>query len=417
MVGRTGALLPGLAVALLLTTGVTAGAADWPKWRGPNGDGISLETGLLKDWPQGGPPVVWQIDALGEGYSGAAVSGGGLYTQGNVGGVEKAMAFKEADGSPLWSVQTHAGPGYTHGVGNGPRGTPTVADGRVYLEGAWGDVWCLDAKTGAAVWHVDMVKQFGGQLPGWGYSESPLLYGDLLIVTPGGQAGSVVALNKNTGAPVWRTDQAPSAAEYSSPVAATIGGIPQIVQFVKDGVFGMTADAGRLLWSYRHQKAQNSINITTPIVANDCVLISSAYGNGTGMARIATTGGQQVAEEEVYFIPSFENHHGGIIKVGDYVYGTNNQGLICMEFMTGRIVWQARGAGKGSLTVADGMLYLLGETREMALAEAMADGYREHGRFAIENRGKPTWAHPIVANGRLYIRNQSVLTAYDVKAK
>jgi outer membrane protein assembly factor BamB len=287
-----------LLVALLAMASVgVAGAADWPKWRGPNGDGISLDTGLLKDWPQGGPPVVWQIDALGEGYSGVAVSGGVLYAHGNVGGVEKAMAFKEADGSPLWAVQTHAGPGYTHGVGNGPRGTPTVADGRVYVEGGWGDVWCLDAKTGAAVWNVDMVKQFGGQVPGWGYSESPLVYGDLLIVTPGGRAGSVVALNKDTGAPVWRTDQAPSAAEYSSPVAATIGGIPQIVQFVKDGVFGMTVDAGRLLWSYRHQKAQNSINITTPIVANDCVLISSAYGNGTGLARIATTGGQQIAEE------------------------------------------------------------------------------------------------------------------------
>ena len=416
MVGRKRLCLIGLAAVLFLTGAVVASAADWPKWRGPNGDGISLDTGLLKDWPPGGPPVAWQIDALGEGYSGVAVSGGRVYTHGNVGGVEKAMAFSEADGSPLWAIQTHAGPGYTNGQGDGPRDTPTVADGRVYVEGAWGDVWCLDAETGGPVWHVSLTGDLGGALPGWGYAESPLLHGDRLIVTPGGQAGAVVALNKDTGALIWRTDQVPDAAEYASPVAAVVGGVPEIVQFVRGGVFGMTPDTGRLLWSYRHQKAKDSINITTPIVAEDHVLVSSAYSNGTGVARITTADGKQSAQE-AYFVPSFENHHGGITKVGDFVYGTNNQGLVCMKYLTGEIAWQERGVGKGSLTVADGMLYVLGEMREMALVEATPEGYREHGRFGIENRGKPTWTHPVVANGRLYLRNQSVLTVYDIKAK
>jgi outer membrane protein assembly factor BamB len=413
MLGRTQRRTFVLLCIVALACALAADAADWPRWRGPDGDGVSRETGLLKAWPPEGPAVAWKAEGLGEGYSGVAVVGGRVYTQANINGVEGTVALNEADGAFVWGVETHEGPGYTNGQGNGPRGTPTVADGRLYVEGAWGDVVCHDAATGNVLWRTNLINDLGGGLPGWGYSESPLLYGDMLIVTPGGGQGAVAALNKDTGAVIWRTAEVPDAAEYSSPVAAEIGGIAQIVQFVGGGVFGMTPDAGAKLWSYRHQKAQNSINITTPVVAQDHVLISSAYGNGTGAARITTADGRQTAQE-AYFLPGFPNHHGGIIKLGDYVYGTNDRGLLCVEFLTGRTVWEDRSVGKGSLTIADGMIYVLGEMRQLALAEATPDGYREHGRIRIDDRGRPTWSHPVVANGRLYIRNQDVLTAYDV---
>ncbi|MBM3499761.1 MAG: hypothetical protein FJX74_13960, partial [Armatimonadetes bacterium] len=328
-----------------------------------------------------------------------------------------AQAFPNRDG--LYSadeLRAHLNQGYRNDQGNGPRGQPTVEGGRVYVEGAKGDVCCLSADTGETIWHVSLVDDFGGAPPWWGFSESVLILGDMAIVTPGGDGGTVVALDKTTGAVLWRSDQVKDVAEYSSPVAAEIGGIPQIVQFAKSGVFGVTRDAGRLLWSYRHQKAENSINIATPVVADDAVLVASAYNNGAGLARITTANGQQSAAE-AYFVRELDNHHGGLIKVGDYVYGTGSRGLLCLRHATGEIVWQDQSVGKGSLTVADGRLYVLGERHQMALVEATPEGYREHGRMAVENLGRPTWTHPVVANGRLYVRNQHRLTSYDVTAR
>ena len=415
MVGKTNSRHTGLLCVLALVCAAMASAADWPRWRGPNGDGISQETGLLKQWPAGGPPVVWQVGVLGEGYSTVAVVGGTIYTQGSLDGVEKAIALREADGSLLWAVPTSDQPAFRNDQGNGPRGAPTVRDGRVYVENGNGDVCCLDAETGKVVWHLNLARDLGGAPPNWGFSESPLLLDNMAIVTPGGRGGTVAALNKDTGEVIWRSAEVQHVAEYSSPVAAVIGGIPEIVQFAKDGVFGLTRDTGRLLWTYRHQKADNSINITTALVAEDHVLVSSAYGNGTGAAKITTAGGKQSAQE-VYFVRDLDNHHGGIIKVGDYVYGTGSRGLICLSFLTGQIAWQDHSVGKGSVTVADGMIYMLGEMRQLALVEATAEGYREHGRIKIEDRGRPSWTHPVVANGRLYVRNQGTLTAYDVTA-
>jgi outer membrane protein assembly factor BamB len=276
-------------------------------------------------------------------------------------------------------------------------------------------VSCLSADTGETLWHANLVSDLGGAPPNWGYSESVLIAGDMALVTPGGEGGTVVALDKATGAVLWRSDQVKDVAEYSSVVAAEIGGIPQFVQFAKNGVYGLTRDAGRLLWSYRHQKSENSINITTPVVADDSVLVASAYGNGAGLAKVTTANGAQSAQE-VYFVKDLDNHHGGLLKVGEYVYGTGSRGLICLRYQTGEIVWQEPSVGKGSLTVADGMLYVLGERHQMALAEATPEGCREHGRFGIENLGRPSWTHPVVANGRLYVRNQQKLTAYDVTA-
>jgi outer membrane protein assembly factor BamB len=303
--------------------------------------------------------------------------------------------------------------GYRDGTGDGPRGTPTVDGDRVYAESALGDLSCLEAATGKTVWHVHLAGDLGGGRPGWGYSESPLVLGEFLIVTPGGRRGTLAALDRKTGEVRWRSTGVTEGAQYSSPVVAEIGGVRQIVQFANKTCFGVTADGGRLLWQYGGAN-NGTANCTTPLVHDGHVFASSAYGTGGGLAKVTADGERQKAEQ-VYFEKKMANHHGGIVKVGDFMYGFGDGGLICMNFLTGEIKWRARSVGKGSLTAADGMLYLLGEGHEVALAEATPDEYRERGRFKIPTRGRPSWAHPVVAGGRLYLRDQAFLTAYELK--
>jgi outer membrane protein assembly factor BamB/Ca2+-binding EF-hand superfamily protein len=311
-------------------------------------------------------------------------------------------------------MRSHYG-GFRDGNGDGPRGTPTVDGERVYAEGGHGDLTCLEAATGKTIWHVNLVRDFQGGRPGWGYCESPLVVEDWLIVTPGGSKGTILALNKLTGEVVWRSAGVKEGAHYSSPVVAEIGGVRQIVQFASKSVFGVRLTDGELLWSY--SAANNgTANIATPIVAENHVFASSGYGTGGGLAHIISSGDGQRAEE-VYFETKMANHHGGIVRVGDYMYGFGNGGLLCMHYLTGEIAWAARSVSKGSLVYADGMLYCLGEGHQMALVEATPEEYRERGRFKVESFGRPSWAHPVVAAGRLYIRNQQRLTAYDVSAK
>ena len=300
-------------------------------------------------------------------------------------------------------------------MGDGPRGTPTVDGNRLYVEGGNGDVACLETATGKTVWHVNLRADFGGGVPGWGYSESPLIVGDLIIVTPGGKAGTLLALDKHTGQPVWRSKEVTEGAHYSSPVVAVIGGVRQIVQFANQSVFGVSLDNGESLWRYT-APANGTANCCTPIVVEDLVFASSAYGTGGGLVKIVSAGSRQLAEE-VYFEKKVACHHGGLVLVGDYLYSCGGGPLLCMELKTGKIRWQSRSAGKGSLCVADGMLYVLGENHELALAEVTPEGYREHGRFKIPGHDRPAWAHPVVTGGRLYVRDQQSLIAYDVSAK
>jgi outer membrane protein assembly factor BamB len=302
--------------------------------------------------------------------------------------------------------------GYRDGTGDGPRGTPTVDGDRVYAEGALGDLTCLEAATGRTIWHVHLESDLGGGRPGWGYCESPLVLGDWLIVTPGGERGTVAALDKRTGKEVWRSKELTEGAQYSSPIVAEIGGVRQIVQFA-ESCFGVAAADGKFLWKYGGA-SNGTANVCTPIAFEDAVFASSSYGTGGGLARIVRDGAGQKAEQ-VYFERRMANHHGGIVKFADHLYGFGEGSLICMDFRTGKIAWQARSVGKGSLVVADGMLVMLGEGHEVALAEATPEAYRELGRFRIDGHGNPSWAHPVVAAGRLYLRDQQTLTAYALK--
>ncbi len=304
--------------------------------------------------------------------------------------------------------------GYRNGMGNGPRGTPTIDGDHVFVEGGNGDVSCLDITSGKTIWHINLSKDFGGGRPGWGYSESPLIEDDLMIVTPGGKKGTVLALNKYTGAVKWQSNTMTQGAHYASAVTATIGGVRQVIQFARSNVFGVRLSNGEVMWSYS-SAANGTANCATPIVADNHVFASSAYGTGGGLTRIQVVDGKQVSEE-VYFEKRMANHHGGIVKVGDYMYGFGSGGLICMNFLTGEIAWRARSVGKGSLIYADGMLYLLGENHQVALAEATPEEYREHGTFKIASHGRPSWAHACIAGDTLYIRDQESLTAYDISS-
>ena len=263
------------------------------------------------------------------------------------------------------------------------------------------------------MWHLNLVKDFGGGRPGWGYCESPLVVGSMLIVTPGGKQGTLVALDKMTGKLLWRSTDVQEAAHYSSPVVADLAGVRQVIQFARESVFGVRLTDGAFLWKYSGAN-NGTANIATPIVADNHVFASSAYGTGGGLAQIIASGDGQRAEE-VYFEKKMANHHGGLVLVGEHLYGFGNGGLICMHYLTGEIAWAERSVGKGSLVYADGMLYCLGEKHEMALVEANPKEYVEHGRFKIENLGRPSWAHPVVADGKLYVRNQQRLTAYNVR--
>lgn len=394
---------------------------DWPQWRGPQRTGLSAETGLLKTWPAAGPSVLWKVDTAGVGFSTLAVSAGRIFTQGNLADAagedrETILALDEKSGATVWKhVPAPEAPAFTHKRGSGPRGTPTIDGGRLYAVGGRGDVSCLEVETGKPVWHKSLTKDFGGSVPGWGYSESPLIDGARVIVTPGGSDGCIVALSKETGEIIWRSTDVKEGAHYSSAIAADVVGVHQIIQFTRERVVGLNAEYGTLLWSYNNS-ANRTANISTPIYADSCVFSASGYGTGGGLVKL-TRAEDTFQANEVYFEKSMQNHHGGIVLVDGYLYGFGSNALICLNFKTGEVAWQNRSVGKGSLTYADGHLYCLGENQTVGLVEAKPKEYVEKGRFKIPDSGEHSWAHPVVANGCLYLRDQGTLTCYDVRKK
>ncbi len=392
-------------------------AEDWPQWRGPHRSGVSEETGLAKQWPEDGPPVAWKVETVGTAYSTVAVANGRVFTQGNVEGEGRIQCFSEKDGKLLWSVRPpKEQKAYKHGRGDGPRGTPTVDGDYVYCEGGEGSVTCLKAESGEVVWAISLVDGFGAKRPpGWGFSESPLVDGEKLIVTPGGSQGAILALNKLTGDVIWQSKEVTDPAHYCSAIAADIEGVHQIIQFTRQRIVGLDAKDGKLLWDYKNS-ANGTANVATPIAYKNHVFSASGYGTGGGLVKI-TRKDDKFSAEEVYFQKSMANHHGGIVMVGDEMYGFGNGGLICMDFLTGEIVWRNRSVSKGSLCAANGQLYCFGERNKMALVDVNPKEYAEQGRFDVPDSGKPTWAHPVVANGRLYLRDQNTLTVYDISAK
>jgi outer membrane protein assembly factor BamB len=408
------------ALTLLLTltlmpanAGVVAVEAEWPQWRGPERNGLSRETGLMKAWPAGGPKAAWSASGLGQGYGSLSIKGDRIFVQGMRGNESFVFALNRADGKQVWAAKL--GPSQTDDRGDGPRGTPTVDGDRVYALSENGDLACLRFANGAVVWQRNILKDFGGSNLNWLISESPLVDGNRLIVTPGGREAGIVALDKMTGKTIWTAKELNDRAGYASCIVADVQGVRTVMGFTSSAGVGVRASDGKLMWRYE-PVANRTANCTTPVYHDNKVFYTSAYGTGSALLKLTAQGGE-VKAEEAYFSRDMMNHHGGVVLVDGYLYGFSNAILTCMEFATGKVMWRDRSVGKGSLTYADGQLYLLGEGNTVGLAEATPQGYREKGRFAIEDQGRPSWAHPVVAGGKLYIRNQNLLTAYDVKGR
>ena len=402
---------------LTIPVGNTAPEAEWPQWRGPLRNGLSSETGLLKQWPEKGPAVTWSITNLGEGYGSVAVRADRIYVQGTSGaaGEAKSAVFclNRADGKTIWSVAF--GPRVEQDKGNGPRGTPTLDGDRLYVLTENGDLTCLRERDGSRVWSKNILKEYGGSNPKWLISESPLVDGNRLVVSPGGSNAGIVALDKMTGVEIWRTKELSDQAGYASCIIAEVSGVRSYINFTSTAAVGVRASDGKLMWRYANA-ANRVANCTTPIFADNKVFFSSAYGTGAALLNL-TAQNSEVKAEEAYFTKEMQNHHGGMVLVNGYLYGFSNAILTCIEFNTGKVMWKDRSVGKGSITYADGMLYLLGEKQMVGLAEANPNAYVEKGRFPINDRGWDSWAHPVVIGGKLYIRNQNELTCYDVKGK
>lgn len=389
-------------------------AADWPQWRGPQRDDISTETGLLKEWPAGGPALVWKATGLGAGFSGVSTAQGHIFTMGDLGDSSFALALNAEDGKPIWKAPV----GKPGGNYAGPRCTPTVDGDRVYVLGQFGDLVCLEAATGKEVWRKSYAKDLSGRGGGWNYTESPLVDGNQVVCTPGGPSGTMAALDKKTGEVIWRTKDFTDNAEYSSIIVAEISGVKQYVQLTGESVVGIAPADGKLLW--RAPRKGKTATIPTPICRDNMVYVSSGYGVGCNLFQIVSEGGTFKATE-VYANKTMVNHHGGVILIGNYLYGfSDGNGWVCQEFKTGRQVWSDKGVGKGAIAYADGHLYLRSEGGKgtVALIEATPDGYREKGRFDQPDRSSQnSWPHPVIAGGRLYLRDQDVLLCYDVKGK
>jgi outer membrane protein assembly factor BamB len=411
-------------------------AADWPQWRGPDRTGVSSETGLLKSWPAGGPKLLWTATGCGAGYGSVAVADGKIFTTGYLGEEEHVVCLSADGGKVLWTAAIGAASaprkkGEKRGgesIGYpGSRSTPTVDGGRVYAVSSLGDMVCCDT-AGKKLWGKSFPKEFGGSsMSGWGFAESPLIDGDKVIVTPGGADAALVALDKKTGAVIWKAAiPGGRGAGYASAVVSEAGGVRQYVQVLdkKRGVVGVDAAGGKLLWSY-NRICNGTANIPTPIIKGDHVLASTGYNDGgTALLKLSKSGDGFRAEEIWYKNNAeLQNHHGGMVLIGDHVYlghGHNNGFPTCVELLTGNIVWgkeRGPGANSAALTAADGMLYFRYQDHTMALIEATPTGKRIAGTFKIPNGQRESWAHPVVSGGKLYLRNQDQLLCYDVKAQ
>ena len=418
MIRLTRRLLAGAFVFAALTCAAgSLSAADWPQWRGPERNGISKETGLLREWPDDGPPLAWTAKGLGDGYSAPSVAAGRIYVMGEDKRSSYVRALDEQTGKIAWSAKVGnvgGGAGYP-----GPRATPTVDGERVYAIGQFGDLVCVETKEGKEIWRKNLEKDFNGKMmSGWGYSESPLIDGDKLICTPGGKDGTLAALNKTTGETIWRSKAFTDSAAYSSVIIAEIGGKRTYVQFTGDSVAGVDAENGDLLW--RQPRKGPTAVIPTPVYSDNHVFVTSGYGAGGDLYKITQGDDGKFKTDRVYHTSDLGVHIGGVVLVDGHLYGINERSLVCLDFLTGKLKWKDRSVGKGATVYADGHLYVRsdGKPGPVALVEARPDKYVEKGQFEQpDGSDKNTWPPPVIANGKMYLRDQDVLFCYDISGK
>lgn len=400
----------GLAAAPVQNAPPVPAAGHWPQWRGPSRDGVSTEKELLREWPKEGPKLVWKATGLGEGMGCPSVAGGMIFAQGNKDGKDVVSAF-DGGGKVRWSVPVGPASGEHPSMRYANQRAPTVDDGFLFVTTWNGMLNCLESTTGRIVWRKDY-RDFGSAGWSWGFGDSPMVDGKILVCAPGGSKGTLVALNKLTGAPVWQSTALKDQI-HAALVPAEIGGVRQYVVFTYEHVAGISSAGGALLWSVERKGA--TAVVTPPVIHDGIVFVSSGFNVGCNAYRVTK---EEAAwkVEPLYSGKQLENHHGGVVSVGDHLYGTEYGSLKCIELKTGALAWQDRSVGKGSVIVVDGLLYVRGESGDIALVEATPEGYREKGRFTTPDRtADPAHTHLVVTGGRLYVRDQDMLLCYEVR--
>lgn len=408
--------------------------ADWPQYRGPNRDDVSKETGLLTVWPKDGPKLLWTFDNAGVGYSGPAIVGERVFLTGGRDDKEFVFAIDLKTGKEQWAAEI--GPTFRW-KGNswsaGPSATPTVDGERVFALGGNGDLVCVNAISGKETWRKNLPKELDARVNpigggpkdlGWGFTFSPMVDGEQLVCLPGGPKGTLAALDKTTGRVLWRSTELPDQAAYTSPMSMEVAGVRQYVILTNQGLAGVGAKDGKLLWSNKHKQGYGTEVINSPVIKGEFIYTTVAAGNGSSELIRVTKEGDAFKVETIYSNKNLMNHHGNVVLVGDHVYGFG-QGWTCQEFKTGEIAWsEPRKLRSGSVTFADGKLYCYTEDDgTVALVDASPVGWKENGRFKIPQASKQRqpqgkiWTPPVVSSGRLFLRDQEFLFCYDVKAK
>lgn len=416
--------------------------SDWPQAGGPTRDSCSPETGLSKSWSLGGPPLLWTFRKTGVGYSGPAIVGNRLFISGGRGDSEFVLAL-DLDtpvGQPpreIWAAKI--GPLFTwkgNSWNTGPNATPTVDGDLIYALGGFGDLLCLEIGTGKELWRVNLPRDLGGEVNpiggglddptplGWGYASAPLVDGDKLICIPGGKQGLIAALDKRTGKLLWRSKEIPDQASYSSPMVVQACGVRQYIQVVNSGIVGVAAVDGKLLWRYQRQSAYDDVVIATPVVKDNYIFATVGFGQGCDLIKLHGEA-SSLSVEKIFSNKSVQNRDGGMVRLGDYLYGhSEGKGWLCMEFTTGKQAWMERSKlERGSVTAADGSLYCCSEEGEVVLLKATSKAWTELGRYHLPEESKQRrpsgrlWTHPVIAHGRLFLRDQELLFCYDIAAK
>ncbi|MEW6359021.1 MAG: PQQ-binding-like beta-propeller repeat protein [Planctomycetota bacterium] len=396
--------------ALFISSTFGVALADWPQWRGPNRDGKSLDTGLLKKWPDGGPPLVWKADGIGAGFSSAAVADGMVYVTG-VKGRDLGITAFNLEGEKQWE-KPH-GPAWTANY-PGSRATPTIDDGKLYLMSGLGHLACYDAKSGERKWAVDVAKACNAQPPNWGYAESVLIYKDTAIVTPGGM-NCIVAFKTATGKPAWRSKGLSDPPGYGSCILFEFKDVPMIANLTAKGLVCVDAKKGTFLWREDRCAGKTAV-CPTPVYFDGYVFAASGYGNGGACVQLGGTG-KRIKAKQAWETRDMVCHHGGYVVVDGYIYGNNENGWACIELKSGQTKWKEQGVGKGSICYADGMLYTYSENGGViGLVEANPKRFNLVSQFRVQGQDK-SWAHPAVTDGRLYLRYGDTLYVFDVKAK
>lgn len=394
----------------VMVFGCAALAADWPQFRGPNRDGKSTETGLLGRWPEGGPKLLWTLEGIGKGFTHVSVSGGLVYVNGLVDkqGILRAYTPEgklkwEANYGPEW-FQSHPG----------ARSIPTVHEGLVYVASGVGNVACFDAVSGKPVWSVKLFQQYDAPQVQWGYAESFLIDGEKVICTPIGKRAAMVALDRRTGKPVWASPALDHESSFCSPILIEHHGIRMIVTMTDRAVVAFSPTDGKLLWLHPYKSPRGN-HPDTPIYHEGLLYVVSGYGKGAIGLAISDDGS---SVKQLWEQPRQDPVHGQAVLVDGYVYAASHQSSgrwSCVEFKTGKLTWEAPGVGKsGSVIYADGMLYCYSEDGNVGLIRPRPDRCEVVSTFKVPLGDGPHWAHPVVADGRLYIRHGNALMCYDV---